>query len=158
LKPLAGIAVDMKNIIITILFLSTLNCIGQNNTVSVDSVKKIINGCWTAIAKQCKAFSSDTITRKMVFTKDTFVYIQLQDSVEIYKAKGTYKIDSLNKTGYVMTVTLDKESTRTNYNSLLLNIDLYEMDKIYVTLFEVLYYKGEQKAIHYSGDYQLFRD
>ena len=148
----------MKHIIITILFLSTLNCVGQNNAVSVDSLKKIINGSWTAIAKQCKAFSSDTVTRKMVFTKDTFVYIQLQESVEICRAKGVYKIDSLNKTGYVMTVTLDKESTRTNYNSLLLNIDLYETDKIYVTLFEVLYYKGEQKAIHYPGDYQLYRD
>jgi hypothetical protein len=158
-KPLAGIVSDMRNNILTIiLFLSTINCVGQKNNISVDSLKKTLNCSWTAIATKCGQLPSDTLVRKMVFSKDTFKYTQLKNGSEISQIKGTYKIDSLNNTGYVMTVTLDKESIRPRYNSLLLNIDIYEADKIYVTLFEVFYYKGEQKAIHYPGDYQLYRD
>jgi hypothetical protein len=149
----------MKTIFITILlFLSTVNCIGQKNTISVDSLKRLLNCSWTAIATKCGKSPSDTLTRKMVFYKDSFTYTQFKDGNETSQVKGIYKIDSLNNTGYVMTVTLDKPSIKPSYNSLLLNIDVYEIDKLYVTLFEVFYYKGEQKAIHYPGDYQLYKD
>jgi len=145
--------------ILTIYFfcLSTSILFGQQNSISVDSLKKMLAGSWTAIVVECKNMRSDSVTREITFSKNIFTLIELQGGIQVSKVTGTYKIDSVNTSGYNMTVTLDKEFIKPKYNSYLLNMRVFDTDKILVSWFEVFYYKDEQKYIHYPGDYRFYK-
>ena len=83
---------------------------------------------------------------------------KISNGQDISKDSGTFTMDTARAGGYRMTVLLDKPYPQHPYNALLLNLDVFEPDKIRISLFECVYHKGELNTRHYPGDYQLFKD
>jgi len=148
----------MKRILLLLFIVLTFNSFGQQKTISVDSIKKILNGSWSGIKVSCKKIPSEVSTYEFTFSNNKFNMTEFQERAEVSKMIGIFKLDSTNNYEYIMRVNLDKESTKPEYNSLILSIRVFDIDKVYISLYEVFYYKDEQKSIHYPGDFKLYKN